>query len=437
MADLAFLDKLNKEQLQIADKIITKAQEAGVDPRLALSLAYVESGFKMDKVGDAGEIGVMQVKPATAKMLGVDLKNLHEADTNIDTGLKYLKQGIDRYKDPQLGVVAYNAGHDAPFLLGKSESPPESTLNYLNKINSVGGFVPTAEAATEANAASEATIEPASEDNFRKMQAAGAGAAVGAGVGIGTDVKRGISAMGDARAAKAAQAAQAALQAAQISSGAPGALATGLPPAGGPNTAPPLGGKGTANYGKAVLGMSDFDANRAKNYSDAWKVAQQAHEAEAKIGPGYRMTPERANLMLPENVGGGPRGATRVPIPPVQAPTPSPLQKVGQKVNQAGAIMNKYPIASNALVGAGAGFQGQDAYERYSKGDIPGAAIAGIGAAGSLASMIPHPMTKAIGAGIGMASPAALMVLDKMRQQTEKQPQRALQSTDAMGNPLQ
>jgi hypothetical protein len=32
-------------------------------------------------------------------------------------------------------------------------------------------------------------------------------------------------------------------------------------------------------------------------------------------------------------------------------------------------------------------------------------------------------------------SPAALMVLDKMRQ-TEKQPQRALQNVDAMGNPL-
>lgn len=436
MADLAFLDKLNDEQLAVADKIITKAQEAGVDPRLALSLAYVESGLKMSKVGEAGEIGVMQIKPDTGKMFGADTKALRNLDTNIDTGIKYLKQGIERYNDPQLGVVAYNAGHDNAFLRGKAESPPESTLNYLNKINALGGFVPTPAAEPESKGAPESTIEPASEDNFRKQQAAMAGAALGAGIGVGTDVKRAISGIGDARAAKAAQAAQAAVQAAQTATGAPKVSPAGLPPAGGPNTAPPVGGKGTANYGKAVLGMSDFDANRAKNYGDAWKVAQQAREAEAKIGPGYRMTPDRANLMLPENVGSGPRGVPRAPIPPVQGPTPSPLQQLGQKAQQVGSVMNKYPIVSNAVAGAGAGFQGQNAYERFNKGDMPGAAIAGIGAAGSLASMIPHPLTKAVGTGISMASPAALMVLDKMRQQTARQPQQALSNTDAMGNPI-
>jgi hypothetical protein len=67
---------------------------------------------------------------------------------------------------------------------------------------------------------------------------------------------------------------------------------------------------------------------------------------------------------------------------------------------------------------------------------MAGAAIAGAGAVGSLASMIPHPLTKGVGTAVSMASPAALLVLDKMRQQTARQPQQALQNTDQMGNPL-
>lgn len=379
MADLAFLDKLSPEQLAVADKIITKAQEAGVDPRLALSLAYVESGFKMGKVGEAGEIGIMQVKPDTGKMFGADVKGLRNEDTNIDVGLKYLKQGIDRYKDPQLGVVAYNAGHDAPFLQGKAEEPPASTLSYLNKINALGGFVPTPTpeaAAAEANsAAPAATVEPASEEDFRRAQAAGAGATLGAGVGAVTDVKRAIL--------------------------------------GGP--------KPTGTPVQNWSGAMGYGDRGGKTYA-------QAHEFEQGTRKGATVrNPTTGQTFKPE---------FNVQRPPIIEPNLSPLQKAGNIAQKAGEVMNRFPIASNALAGAGAGFAGQDAMNRFRAGDIPGAAIAGIGAVGSLASMIPHPLTKGIGTGVSMASPAALLVLDKMRQQTERQPQRALSNTDAMGNPI-
>lgn len=380
MADLAFLDKLSPEQLAVADKIITKAQEAGVDPRLALSLAYVESGFKMGKVGEAGEIGIMQVKPDTGKLFGADTKALRNEDTNIDVGLKYLKQGIDRYKDPQLGVVAYNAGHDAPFLTGKAEEPPATTLSYLNKINALGGFVPTPvpEVAPQAKEPPAATIEPASEEDFRRSQAAGAGATLGAGVGALTDVKRAVL------------------------GGGPESTRTGTP---------------VQKWGQA-MGYGD---RGAQTYA-------QAHEFEQGTRKGAAIrNPSTGEIVKPE---------FRVQRPPIIEPTPSPLQKVANVAQKAGEVMNRYPIASNTLAGAGAGFAAQDALNRYRAGDMAGAAIAGVGAAGSLASMIPHPLTKGIGTGLSMASPAALLVLDKMRQQTERQPQRALSNTDAMGNPI-
>ena len=380
MADLTFLDKLSPEQLVVADKIITKAQEAGVDPRLALSLAYVESGLKMNKVGEAGEIGVMQVKPDTGKMFGSSAKALRDEDTNIDVGLKYLKQGIDRYKDPQLGVVAYNAGHDAPFLTGKAESPPASTLGYLNKINELGGFTPTpAPQAPKPNVEEPAPkIEPASEQDYRRTQAASTGAMMGAGVGAATDVKRAIV------------------------GGGPEAARTGTP---------------VQKWGQA-MGYGD---RGAQTYA-------QAHEFEQGTRKGAAMrNPATGQTFKPE---------FRVQRPPIIEPPVSPLQKVAGVAQKAGEVMNRYPIASNTLAGAGAGFAGQDAFNRFRAGDIPGAAIAGIGAAGSLASLIPHPLTKGIGTGLSMASPAALLVLDKMREQTAKQPQRALSNTDAMGNPL-
>ena len=76
MADFAFIDKLDSEQLQNLNKIIDKAQASGVDPRLAVTLAFSESGLRQNKIGDAGEIGIMQIKSSTAKLVGFEQKQI-------------------------------------------------------------------------------------------------------------------------------------------------------------------------------------------------------------------------------------------------------------------------------------------------------------------------------------------------------------------------
>ncbi|HTZ70448.1 MAG TPA: lytic transglycosylase domain-containing protein [Acetobacteraceae bacterium] len=69
-----------------------EALRQGVPPALADAVAIVETGYTTTSVGASGEIGMMQVMPATARMLGFsgDLKNLFDPATNIHYGVTYL-----------------------------------------------------------------------------------------------------------------------------------------------------------------------------------------------------------------------------------------------------------------------------------------------------------------------------------------------------------
>lgn len=81
----------------------------GVDPALAHAVATVESRYRCSAVGRAGELGVMQVKPATARSVGVT-GNLRDCATGIEAGMRYLKQALARHGDGCGGISAYNMG---------------------------------------------------------------------------------------------------------------------------------------------------------------------------------------------------------------------------------------------------------------------------------------------------------------------------------------
>lgn len=51
---------------QVRRMIVRQADRAGVDPHLALAVAWQESGWQMDVISSAGAIGPMQVLPSTA-----------------------------------------------------------------------------------------------------------------------------------------------------------------------------------------------------------------------------------------------------------------------------------------------------------------------------------------------------------------------------------
>lgn len=85
--------------------------------------------------------------------------------------------------------------------------------------------------------------------------------------------------------------------------------------------------------------------------------------------------------------------------------------------------MRAFPGITGALGGVAAADLGQQAYQRASQGDIPGAAIAGMGSAGALASMLPFPQTKVAGPAIAAASPLTLLLYDKLKDRAVSQAQ--------------
>src|SRR5271163_2508627 len=93
--------------------ISQEASAQGVPPSIALAVATQESGIaQYTKSGSlvtglAGEVGVFQLMPATAAMLGVDPSDPGE---NIQGGISFLAQLYAKYGNWAAALSAYNSG---------------------------------------------------------------------------------------------------------------------------------------------------------------------------------------------------------------------------------------------------------------------------------------------------------------------------------------
>ena len=94
------------------DELLAKAAvDQGLPPELIRSVAKIESGFRQDVVSPKGAIGLMQLMPETAALLGVQPER---AEENALGGAKYLRELLLRYLyDSALALAAYNAGPGA------------------------------------------------------------------------------------------------------------------------------------------------------------------------------------------------------------------------------------------------------------------------------------------------------------------------------------
>lgn len=121
----------------IPNAIIAEAQRQGIDPSLALEVAYVESSFNQNAVSSAGAIGVFQLMPETAAGLGV---NPYDLNQNIQGGITYLRQLLAQFGDPTAALAAYNWGpgnvQNAKNTNGSGwfSAIPGSVQNYVNTI---------------------------------------------------------------------------------------------------------------------------------------------------------------------------------------------------------------------------------------------------------------------------------------------------------------
>ena len=108
------------------------ADKYGLPRKLVRSVMRVESGFQPDAVSPKGAVGLMQLMPDTARLLGADAQDPVQ---NVDAGARYLRQLLLKY-DGLLwhALAAYNAGTGAVQKYG-GIPPYSDTINYINRID--------------------------------------------------------------------------------------------------------------------------------------------------------------------------------------------------------------------------------------------------------------------------------------------------------------
>src|ERR1019366_4198589 len=77
--------------LELAD---AAADRYGLTRELVRSVMAAESGFQPLAISPKGAIGLMQLMPGTAQVLGADP---HDPAQNVDAGARYLRDLLERY----------------------------------------------------------------------------------------------------------------------------------------------------------------------------------------------------------------------------------------------------------------------------------------------------------------------------------------------------
>ncbi|MBB4427399.1 hypothetical protein GGD66_005981 [Bradyrhizobium sp. CIR48] len=106
---------------------------------VAEAVVFVESGYNSAVIGSVGEIGLMQVRPETAAMLGFRGSDaeLAEPDINIHYGVLYLSRAW-RLAGGDLcrALMKYRAGHGEEDMTARSQVYCNRARNRLAAMNS-------------------------------------------------------------------------------------------------------------------------------------------------------------------------------------------------------------------------------------------------------------------------------------------------------------
>lgn len=123
---------LETKRRALQPSIRAAARRHGLLPSLLEAVIEVESGFRHDALSVKGAMGLTQLMPATAELLGV--RNAFDPGANIEGGARHLRGLLDRYRgDAKMALAAYNAGVGAVERYG-TVPPFRETQDYVARV---------------------------------------------------------------------------------------------------------------------------------------------------------------------------------------------------------------------------------------------------------------------------------------------------------------
>lgn len=109
----------------------------GLERALVFAVIKVESGFDENAESHAGAIGLMQITPETAEYIanlqGIEKYDLRDQRTNVNFGCFYIKYLMQKFKNTETAIIAYNAGEGnvSLWLNNPEYSNDKSTLKVI------------------------------------------------------------------------------------------------------------------------------------------------------------------------------------------------------------------------------------------------------------------------------------------------------------------
>ncbi len=124
-----------RNEAEIRALVYRLAPEYRVDPKLALAVILVESGFDDTAVSRKNARGLMQLTPETAQRFGV--RAVFDPVENVRGGLAYLRWLLAYFQgDVRLTIAAYNAGEKAVERY-RGVPPYPETRDYVRRITTI------------------------------------------------------------------------------------------------------------------------------------------------------------------------------------------------------------------------------------------------------------------------------------------------------------
>lgn len=116
------------------EHINSAATRHGVPSALIAAVIGAESNYVAGAVSPKGARGLMQVMPGTAASMGYNPDDMFKPSVAIDAGTRYLAIQLNRFKQVDLALAAYNAGPEAVAKYGNRIPPYRETQDYVKKI---------------------------------------------------------------------------------------------------------------------------------------------------------------------------------------------------------------------------------------------------------------------------------------------------------------